>query len=117
MIDHFDLLGTRQVWLFLQGKEYDPPAFRIVGLYKWVRHPLYIGWALAFWVTPTMTLGHLFFASSLSAYMVLASKFEERDLVRAHGRQYEDYQRRVRAFTPRLGNRQTEAAPVSADSV
>jgi protein-S-isoprenylcysteine O-methyltransferase Ste14 len=113
MIDHFDLFGTRQVWFFLQGREYEPPAFGIVGLYKWVRHPLYIGWALAFWVTPTMTLGHLLFASSLTAYMVLASKLEERDLVRAHGPQYEDYQRRVRAFVPGLGNRSAQAAPTS----
>src|SRR5262249_28708699 len=54
MIDHFDLFGTRQVWLYLQGRKYVSPAFRVPGLYKWVRHPLYVGWALAFWATPTM---------------------------------------------------------------
>jgi protein-S-isoprenylcysteine O-methyltransferase Ste14 len=102
MIDHFDLFGTRQVWLYLQGREHEPPAFRIPGLYKWVRHPLYVGWALAFWTTPKMTLGHLLFASSMTFYMVLASKIEERDLLRYYGRQYEDYRRRVGAFVPRL---------------
>jgi protein-S-isoprenylcysteine O-methyltransferase Ste14 len=102
MIDHFDLFGTRQVWFYLRGREYVAPEFRIPGLYKWVRHPLYVGWALAFWATPTMTLGHLLFASSLSVYMVLASMIEERDLVRHFGHQYEDYQRHVGAFVPRL---------------
>jgi methanethiol S-methyltransferase len=103
MIDHFDLFGSRQVWLYLQGREYTSPEFRVPGFYKWVRHPLYIGWGLAFWVTPTMTLGHLLFAASLTVYMVLASKIEERDLLHYFGHQYEDYQRRVGAFLPRLG--------------
>lgn len=102
MIDHFDLFGTRQVWFYLRGREYVSSEFRVPGLYKWVRHPLYVGWALAFWSTPTMTLGHLFFAASLTVYMVLASKVEERDLVEYYGLQYEEYQRRVGAFVPRL---------------
>ena len=113
MIDHFDLFGTRQVWLYLRGREYTVPEFRVPGLYKWVRHPLYVGWALAFWATPTMTLGHLLFASSLTLYMVLASKVEERDLVRYYGRQYEDYQHRVGAFVPRLGAPSAATAPAS----
>lgn len=102
MIDHFDLFGTRQVWLYLRGREYVSSEFRVPGLYKWVRHPLYIGWGLAFWATPTMTLGHLLFASSLTVYMVVAAMIEERDLVRHFGHQYEEYQRRVGAFVPRL---------------
>jgi protein-S-isoprenylcysteine O-methyltransferase Ste14 len=102
MIDHFDLFGTRQVWLHLQGREHTPPRFRVPGLYKWVRHPLYIGWGLAFWAIPTMTLGHLLFAASMTVYMVLASKVEERDLLDYYGAQYEEYQRRVGAFLPRL---------------
>ncbi|OAI46686.1 hypothetical protein AYO44_10945 [Planctomycetaceae bacterium SCGC AG-212-F19] len=113
MIDHFDLFGTRQVWFYLQCREYAPPEFRLPGLYQWVRHPLYIGWALAFWATPTMTLGHLLFASALTAYMVLASKIEERDLVRYYGRQYEDYQRQVPAFVPRLGREPVAISPGS----
>jgi protein-S-isoprenylcysteine O-methyltransferase Ste14 len=103
MIDHFDLFGTRQVWLYLREREYTAPDFRVPGLYKWVRHPLYVGWALAFWATPAMTVGHLVFAASMTAYMVLASKVEERDLVRYYGKQYEEYQRQVGAFVPRLG--------------
>jgi protein-S-isoprenylcysteine O-methyltransferase Ste14 len=112
MIDHFDLFGTRQVWLYLRGREHAPPKFRVPGLYKWVRHPLYVGWALAFWATPTMTFGHLLFASAMTLYMVLASKVEERDLVHFYGRQYEEYRRRVWAFVPRV--RLLSAAPRSA---
>ena len=113
LIDHFDLFGTRQVWLYLRGRQYAEPEFRVVGPYKWVRHPLYLGWALAFWATPTMTLGHLLFASSLALYMVLASRIEERDLVRFYGRHYQDYQRRVRAFVPRLTTNHLSTSPVS----
>lgn len=107
MIDHFDLFGSRQVWFYLQGRKYAPPEFRIPGLYKWMRHPLYVGWALAFWATPTMTLGHLLFSCALTVYMVLASKIEERDLVQFYGRQYQDYQRQVPAFLPRLSSAAT----------
>jgi protein-S-isoprenylcysteine O-methyltransferase Ste14 len=102
MINHFDLFGTRQVWLFLRGREYTNLPFRTPMLYKHVRHPLYLGWATAFWAAPTMTLGHLVFAVSMTAYMALAVKFEERDLVDHFGRQYEDYQQHVPMFVPRL---------------
>src|SRR5262249_37939990 len=61
MINHFDLFGTRQVWLYLRGRPYTSLAFRTPMLYNRMRHPLYVGWALAFWATPTMTLGHLLF--------------------------------------------------------
>lgn len=111
MIDHFDLFGTRQVWLHLRGREYVSTEFRVPGLYRWVRHPLYVGWFVAFWVTPTMTLGHLFFALTMTVYMVLASKLEERDLLRHFGRPYAEYQRMVRAFVPRL-RRQPRKAEV-----
>jgi methanethiol S-methyltransferase len=102
MINHFDLFGTRQVWLYLQGREYTPLPFRTPLLYQRVRHPLYIGWALAFWATPTMTVGHLLFAGVLSAYMVAAAVVEERDLVSYFGDQYEAYQKRVPMFVPSL---------------
>lgn len=102
MIDHFDLFGTRQVWLHLQERSHTPPPFRVPGLYNWVRHPLYVAWALAFWAIPTMTLGHLLFAAAMTVYMVLASKVEERDLLGYYGSHYEEYQRRVGAFVPRL---------------
>lgn len=103
MINHFDLFGTRQVWLHLQGREYEPLPFKTPLAYALVRHPLYIGWALAFWATPTMTLGHLLFAIVLTGYMVLASKFEERDLIAHFGAKYEDYRQRVPAFVPSFG--------------
>lgn len=102
MINHFDLFGTRQVWLHLHGRPYTSPPFHEPLAYRWVRHPLYIAWALAFWAIPTMTLGHLLFAGVLTAYMIVASKIEERDLVHFHGDKYEDYRRRVPAFVPRL---------------
>jgi protein-S-isoprenylcysteine O-methyltransferase Ste14 len=100
LINHFDLFGTRQVWLHLVGKPYAHLPFRTPVLYKFVRHPLYVGWMLAFWVTPTMTLGHLLFASVLSAYMLIAIQFEERDLVAHFGELYENYRRRVPMLIP-----------------
>ena len=102
LIDHFDLFGTRQVWLHLQGRQYEPLPFRVPVLYKQVRHPLYIGWTIAFWATPTMTAGHLLFAVVLTGYMALAACIEERDLVSHFGEQYENYRRRVPMFVPRL---------------
>lgn len=102
LIDHFDLFGTRQVWLYLRGREYSSLPFRVPGMYKHVRHPLYIGWAIAFWATPTMTVGHLLFALTLTGYMGVATLFEERDLVAHFGHLYEDYRRRVPRFIPRI---------------
>jgi protein-S-isoprenylcysteine O-methyltransferase Ste14 len=99
-INHLDLFGVRQVWLYLKGQPYTPLAFRTPPPYNWVRHPLYVGWAIAFWATPRMTLGHLLFASLMTVYMVAASRVEERDLVAYFGRSYEDYRRRVPAFVP-----------------
>jgi protein-S-isoprenylcysteine O-methyltransferase Ste14 len=101
-INHFDLFGTRQVWLHLRGQDYTALPFREPLVYRHVRHPLYIGWAIAFWTTPTMTLGHLLFAGLLTVYMALAALIEERDLVTHFGRQYEEYRQRVPMFVPRL---------------
>ncbi|MGQ0635374.1 MAG: methanethiol S-methyltransferase [Planctomycetaceae bacterium] len=102
MINHFDLFGTRQVWLHLQGKEYTSLPFRTPLLYSRIRHPLYVGWAIAFWAAPTMTLGHLLFAGAMTAYMALAALVEERDLIAHFGRQYEEYRCRVPRYLPRL---------------
>jgi protein-S-isoprenylcysteine O-methyltransferase Ste14 len=102
MINHFDLFGTRQVWLFLRGQEYTSLPFRTPLLYSKMRHPLYLGWTIAFWAIPTMTVGHLLLAALLTGYMLVAVVFEERDLVTHFGRQYEDYRRRVPMFLPRL---------------
>jgi protein-S-isoprenylcysteine O-methyltransferase Ste14 len=102
MISHFDLFGTRQVWLYFRGQPYTALPFRTPMLYSRVRHPLYMGWALAFWATPTMTVGHLLFAGVLTAYMGLAAIVEERDLMAFYGRQYEAYRQRVPMFVPSL---------------
>jgi protein-S-isoprenylcysteine O-methyltransferase Ste14 len=88
------------VWLYLLGRPYTSLAFRTPLPYNVVRHPLYIGWAIAFWATPMMTLGHLLFALLLSVYMFAASRVEERDLIAHFGHLYEDYRRRVPAFLP-----------------
>lgn len=103
LINHFDLFGTRQVWLYLCGREYRPLEFRVPLFYKHVRHPLYIGWALAFWATPTMTVGHLLLASVWTLYMAGAAVVEERDLVAHFGEQYREYRRRVPMFVPKFG--------------
>lgn len=100
MINHFDLFGTRQVWLYFTGQENEPSDFRTPMAYKFVRHPLYLAWGAAFWFIPTMTVGHLLFAGVMTVYMGLAAIIEERDLVDHFGEQYKDYRRRVAMFIP-----------------
>ena len=100
LIDHFDLFGLRQVWLPLVGRPYTRLDFATPGPYRLVRHPLYVGWFFAFWMTPTMTLAHLVFAVATTAYILIAIQFEERDLVREHGSVYEEYRRRVPMLIP-----------------
>jgi protein-S-isoprenylcysteine O-methyltransferase Ste14 len=110
LINHFDLFGLRQVWLHLQGRVYTRLRFTTPGPYKLVRHPLYVGWLVAFWATPTMTATHLLFAAVTTAYIVIAVRLEERDLVEAHP-QYADYQARVPMLIPgRAGARDVEPA-------
>jgi protein-S-isoprenylcysteine O-methyltransferase Ste14 len=100
LINHFDLFGLRQVWLPLIGKPYTRISFRTPMPYRFVRHPLYFGFLLAFWMTPTMTLAHLVFALATTAYIVLAIQFEEKDLVTEHGATYQEYQRSVPMLLP-----------------
>jgi protein-S-isoprenylcysteine O-methyltransferase Ste14 len=102
LINHFDLFGTRQVWLFWRNKPHTDLPFRTPSVYAHVRHPLYLGWALAFWATPTMTVSHLLFAASMTVYMMLAAIVEERDLVDHFGQTYSDYRRRVPMFVPKM---------------
>jgi protein-S-isoprenylcysteine O-methyltransferase Ste14 len=100
LINHFDLFGLRQVWLFLLGRPYNELRFGTPGPYRLVRHPLYVGWLFAFWMTPTMTAAHLLFSVATTAYILLAIQWEERDLVRDHGGSYEDYRRSVPMLVP-----------------
>jgi len=105
MIDHFDLFGSKQVWLYLRGRGYESSPFRVPYLYKYVRHPLYIGWAMAFWAIPTMTAGHLLLAGGMTVYMGLAAIVEERDLIAHFGQHYLRYRRQVPMFIPSLRSR------------
>ena len=107
MINHFDLFGLRQVWLYFRGKPYTNLKFRIPGPYLLVRHPLYVGWMIAFWATPTMTVAHLVFAVGMSVYVLIAIPFEERNLTELHGEKYSAYQRQVAMLIPQLSHLQS----------
>lgn len=100
LINHFDLFGLRQVWYYLRAQEYKPLGFQTPGPYRFVRHPLYVGWLMAFWFTPTMTTAHLLFAIGTTAYILIAIQYEERDLAHFLGKDYEDYQQKVPMIVP-----------------
>jgi protein-S-isoprenylcysteine O-methyltransferase Ste14 len=99
LINHFDLFGLRQVWLQLLRKPYRPLEFGTPVLYRYVRHPLYVGWFFAFWCTPTMTVTHLVFAVATTAYILIAIQLEERDLIAEHP-EYAQYRERVPMLVP-----------------
>ncbi|MFP5330284.1 MAG: methanethiol S-methyltransferase [Alphaproteobacteria bacterium] len=105
LLNHFELFGLQQAYYFARGSEPPPPAFRTPLFYKWVRHPIYSGFFLAFWATPEMTVGHLLLAAGMTVYMLIAIPYEERDLVAFHGRDYEEYRARVGKLFPRFRNR------------
>lgn len=105
LISHFELFGLRQVYLNFRGLAAEAPAFRQPMFYKMVRHPLYSGFFLALWAIPEMTAGHLLLAGGLSIYVLIAIQYEERDLVRMFGTDYESYRDRVGMLAPRLRRR------------
>jgi protein-S-isoprenylcysteine O-methyltransferase Ste14 len=112
LINHFDLLGLRQVWLQLRGKPYTPVPFRSPWLYRQVRHPLYVGWLMIFWAAPTMTVAHLLFAIVTTAYILVAVRFEERDLINEHP-EYREYRQRVPMLIPLFKRAARSARPIA----
>lgn len=100
LINHFDLFGLRQVWVYFRGKKYEPLAFRIPIFYRFVRHPLYLGFLIAFWSTPVMTVAHLFFAAITTGYILTAIRFEEKDLITHFGEKYQNYKKWVPKIIP-----------------
>jgi methanethiol S-methyltransferase len=115
MIDHFDLSGLRQAFFALRGAELPGQSFKTLLLYKIVRHPLMLGFLLAFWATPEMTAGHLLFAITTTIYILVGLQFEERDLIAQFGTTYQRYRQRVPMLLPRIfGRRSAEDRPTEA---
>jgi protein-S-isoprenylcysteine O-methyltransferase Ste14 len=115
LIDHFDLFGLRQVVLYFRKRSYSERHFVMPMLYRFIRHPLYLGWFITFWATPTMSAGHFLFALGMSVYILIAIPMEERDLEALHGESYRRWRESTPAFVPRVGAERPEPAkPVVA---
>jgi len=100
LISHFELFGLRQAYLRLRGMDYTPLSFTQRALYKVVRHPIMLGFVIAFWATPSMSIGHLVFAIATTGYIVVGILLEERDLMKCHGADYAAYRARVPMLFP-----------------
>lgn len=105
MVNHCELFGLRQVYLRLRGRTYTPVRFNANALYRFVRHPLMLGFLIAFWATPHMTTGHLLFAMAMTAYIFIGIYFEERDLANSHGEAFEQYRKDVPMIIPLPGRK------------
>ncbi len=113
LIDHFELFGLRQPWIALRGGAVAEPTFRTPLLYRHVRHPIYLGFVIAFWATPRMTVGHALFAAGFTVYILVGIWFEERDLITQFGQRYVAYRRQTGMLFPRLDRRRRDGKPVS----
>ena len=111
LIDHFELFGLKQVFQNLIGRLPVAISFQVRFLYRFVRHPLYLGWLFVFWATPTMTQGHLLFALGMSAYIFIGIHYEERDLIDTHGVDYERYRDEVPMLMPKFGKSHCPVVP------
>lgn len=117
LINHFELFGLRQVYARLRGKGLPPAVFRTPFIYKNVRHPIYLGFLLAFWAAPTMTVGHLLFAIGTTGYILVGIQLEERDLVAQFGDQYRRYRRQVSMLIPLPGRSAKDSARMAASEL
>ncbi|MFL6764789.1 MAG: methanethiol S-methyltransferase [Sphingomicrobium sp.] len=105
LINHFELFGLQQAWLNMRGREAAKPELRQPLFYKWVAHPLYAGFFMAFWAAPEMTAGHLLLAAGMSTFMLIAIRYEERDLTDFFGDDYRRYRAGVGGLVPRFRRR------------
>ena len=113
LINHFDLFGLRQVWLYVTNQEYTPPPFKLTSLYKYIRHPIMMGVFIGIWITPVMTVGHLMLAVGMSVYIFIGVYHEEKDLISEYGERYRSYINSTAKFFPWFTGKKIEYDAVS----